>query len=128
MAKKFSLKETLNLKEVAEQTQHFSGADLQSLLYNAQLEAVHQLLPSLQSNATSSSSSAGNAENDSLSSSVFKLSSTATDGSYEASADIHDLMSRVTFFITLHFDSFNRYKLFKRIRALQSNQMTLMLR
>jgi len=32
------------LKEIAKKTEYFSGADLQSLLYNAQLEAIHKSL------------------------------------------------------------------------------------
>ncbi|KAF2857206.1 AAA-domain-containing protein [Piedraia hortae CBS 480.64] len=43
VAKKLTL-EDVSLRDLAERTQGFTGADLQALLYNAHLDAVHDLL------------------------------------------------------------------------------------
>ncbi len=39
----------VSYKEIASQTENYSGADLQALLYNSQLEAIHQSLPNITS-------------------------------------------------------------------------------
>jgi hypothetical protein len=44
VAAKLSVDASINWVSLAAKTTHFSGADLQSLLYNSHLEAVHELL------------------------------------------------------------------------------------
>jgi len=34
----------VNLSEVSEQCMNYTGADLQALVYNAQLEAIHEVI------------------------------------------------------------------------------------
>lgn len=44
LSAKLSLDSDVDLELIARQTNHFSGADLQALLYSAQLDALHQCL------------------------------------------------------------------------------------
>lgn len=44
VSRKISLDSSVDLEEYVESTQGFSGADLQALVYNAQLEAVHDVV------------------------------------------------------------------------------------
>ncbi|KAG9088465.1 Peroxisome biosynthesis protein pex1 [Ceratobasidium sp. 370] len=58
VSRKVSLAPDVELAEVAKRTEGYSGADLQALVYNAQLEVVHEeLAVASQSLATSGSSS-----------------------------------------------------------------------
>jgi len=42
LSSQLDLQEDVRLEEIASETQHFSGADLQALLYTAQLKAIHE--------------------------------------------------------------------------------------
>jgi len=42
--KKLKFSDDIDFKEMAKWTEHFTGADLQALLYNAHLESVHSVL------------------------------------------------------------------------------------
>jgi peroxin-1 len=44
LARKLELSEDVDLDEVAERTSNYTGADLQAMLYNAHLEAVHNVI------------------------------------------------------------------------------------
>jgi peroxin-1 len=44
VSRKIALASDVDLSEIARQTEGFSGADLQALVYNAQLEVVHEEL------------------------------------------------------------------------------------
>lgn len=44
VASKLSLSPAIDLNSFAEKTEGFSGADLQALVYNAHLEAIHEVL------------------------------------------------------------------------------------
>jgi len=44
ISKKLDLAEDVDLLRVAESCEYFSGADLQALMYSAQLEAIHSLI------------------------------------------------------------------------------------
>ncbi|KAJ3090325.1 Peroxisome biosynthesis protein pex1 [Quaeritorhiza haematococci] len=44
VSRKLHISPTIDLRTYAHQTAHFSGADLQGFLYNAHLEAVHEIL------------------------------------------------------------------------------------
>lgn len=44
VARKLSVSSTVDLDEVAEMTEGFSGADLQALLYNAHLDTIHSAI------------------------------------------------------------------------------------
>ncbi|KAJ9118613.1 hypothetical protein QFC22_003833 [Naganishia vaughanmartiniae] len=44
VSRKISLDSSVDLEEYVDSTQGFSGADLQALIYNAQLEAVHDIV------------------------------------------------------------------------------------
>ncbi|XP_045471118.1 peroxisome biogenesis factor 1 [Harmonia axyridis] len=46
LSKNLKLLDDVDLEEIAETTEHFSGADLQSVLYNAQLSSMEDLLKS----------------------------------------------------------------------------------
>ncbi|XP_062571147.1 peroxisomal ATPase PEX1-like [Saccostrea cucullata] len=43
LTRKMSLGKTVDLEYFAKECEHFSGADIKALLYNAQLEAIHEL-------------------------------------------------------------------------------------
>lgn len=45
LSRKVLLADDVDLESVAARTDHFSGADLQALLYTAQLEVVHEVFP-----------------------------------------------------------------------------------
>lgn len=45
LSRKLLLADGVDLESVAARTEHFSGADLQALLYTAQLEVVHEVFP-----------------------------------------------------------------------------------
>lgn len=45
LSRKLMLADDVDLKSAAARTEHFSGADLQALLYTAQLEVVHEVFP-----------------------------------------------------------------------------------
>lgn len=45
LSRKLLLADDVDLESVAARTEHFSGADLQALLYTAQLEVVHEVFP-----------------------------------------------------------------------------------
>ncbi|KAH9371043.1 hypothetical protein HPB48_003983 [Haemaphysalis longicornis] len=45
LSRKVLLADDVDLESVAARTEHFSGADLQALLYTAQLEVVHEVFP-----------------------------------------------------------------------------------
>ena len=42
LSRRLNLAEDVDLASVAQRCEHFTGADLKAVLYNAQLEAVHQ--------------------------------------------------------------------------------------
>lgn len=42
LTRKMSIGKSIDLKYFAEECEHFSGADIKALLYNAQLEAIHE--------------------------------------------------------------------------------------
>jgi peroxin-1 len=44
VSKKIRLTDDVSLDEVAKWCQYYTGADLQALLYNAQLQAIHDLI------------------------------------------------------------------------------------
>ncbi|THG97215.1 hypothetical protein EW026_g4735 [Hermanssonia centrifuga] len=46
VSRKVSLSPSINLDETARDTEGFSGADLQALIYNAQLEVIHETIAS----------------------------------------------------------------------------------
>ncbi|KAF8706842.1 AAA protein, partial [Rhizoctonia solani] len=60
VSRKIALAPGLDLKEVARRTEGFSGADLQALVYNAQLEVVHEELAAKTQELTESLSSERN--------------------------------------------------------------------
>ena len=45
----------VDLHQIAERCESFTGADFKALLYNAQLEAIHELTPHLTSTGTDDS-------------------------------------------------------------------------
>lgn len=45
LSSRIQLDDDVALEELAGQTEHYTGADLQALLYTAQLKAIHQLDP-----------------------------------------------------------------------------------
>lgn len=45
LSRKVLLADDVDLESIAARTEHFSGADLQALLYTAQLEVVHEVFP-----------------------------------------------------------------------------------
>ncbi|EEC00972.1 peroxisome biogenesis factor, putative [Ixodes scapularis] len=45
LSRKLLLADDVDLASVARRTDHFSGADLQALLYTSQLEVVHEVFP-----------------------------------------------------------------------------------
>lgn len=47
VSQKVKLSSSVNLDDLADQTEGFSGADLQALLYNAHLEVVHESIAAL---------------------------------------------------------------------------------
>uniref|UniRef100_A0A669QWL8 Peroxisomal ATPase PEX1 n=1 Tax=Phasianus colchicus TaxID=9054 RepID=A0A669QWL8_PHACC len=71
-----SLANDVDLEYLAAKTEHFTGADLKALLYNAQLEAIHNLSSGLTQDFGSSSDS-----DFSLSSMVFLNHSSGSDDS-----------------------------------------------
>ncbi|XP_052548321.1 peroxisomal ATPase PEX1 isoform X2 [Tympanuchus pallidicinctus] len=71
-----SLADDVDLEYLAAKTEHFTGADLKALLYNAQLEAIHNLSSGLTQDFGSSSDS-----DFSLSSMVFLNHSSGSDDS-----------------------------------------------
>lgn len=44
IAGNMTLSDSVSLKEIAEETEGYSGADLQAVLYNAYLEAIHKIV------------------------------------------------------------------------------------
>ncbi len=46
VGRKMKLNETVDLEDIARRCDGFTGADLQALLYNAQIEAVHDVIDS----------------------------------------------------------------------------------
>ena len=60
-----SVTEHDRLASIAEQTDGFSGADLQALLYNAHLEAVHQIIDASQANNSKKGKKASTAKSSS---------------------------------------------------------------
>jgi peroxin-1 len=55
-SRKIALDSTVDLKNYADQTAGFSGADLQALIYNAHLDAIHATLSNLPELGDSASS------------------------------------------------------------------------
>lgn len=49
VGRKVSLATSVDLSIIAEETEGYSGADLQALLYNANLEAIHETLADVSS-------------------------------------------------------------------------------
>ncbi|CAG8436460.1 4148_t:CDS:10 [Funneliformis mosseae] len=60
LSRKMELKDDVDLSYYAKQCEGFSGADLQALLYNAHLEAIHEAIDSDKSLESSKSNSDGN--------------------------------------------------------------------
>lgn len=54
VARKITVSESVDFDEIASKTDGFSGADLQALLYNAHLDAIHASIADLPSLSTSS--------------------------------------------------------------------------
>ena len=50
VGRKVALAESVDLEEVAQATDGFSGADLQALVYNAQLEIIHEAISTSSNN------------------------------------------------------------------------------
>lgn len=86
----------LDWDSIADATENYTGADLQALLYNAQLEAIHSKLDHLRSKmlrVEPSADSNGNGKNLDATLSRFKLAD--TDGSIESmSADQKSLVMK----------------------------------
>lgn len=86
VARKLHLSPDVSLEEVATATETFTGADLQGLLYNAQLEAIHNSLPTLH-NAVQS-----RLEGEDKNIKVFKLSETKD---HRRSPQTHEILERI---------------------------------
>lgn len=54
MSRKVALSPSVDLDELASDTEGFSGADLQALVYNAQLEVIHETISATSVSTTSS--------------------------------------------------------------------------
>lgn len=76
----------ISLEEVASKCEGFSGADLQALIYNSQLEAVQKSLPTNLFSLKESASFNTNA-------SFFKLGS--NEPSQQEIEEIHSIIERV---------------------------------
>ncbi|XP_025954445.2 peroxisomal ATPase PEX1 isoform X3 [Dromaius novaehollandiae] len=105
-----SLANDVDFQYLAEKTEHFTGADLKALLYNAQLEAVHSSLGSgLPQDFGSSSDS-----DVSLSSMVFlNHSSGSDDSAIDGEAGLEQSLISLDMSELLHEDSrSNMYRLY----------------
>ncbi|NWX82467.1 PEX1 factor, partial [Nothoprocta pentlandii] len=105
-----SLANDVDLQYVAAKTEHFTGADLKALLYNAQLEAVHATLGSGSSQDFASSSDS----DVSLSSMVFlNHSSGSDDSALDGEAGLEQSLVSLDMSELLHEDSrSNMYRLY----------------
>lgn len=56
LSRKLKLGEDVNLKTIAKNCENFTGADFKALLYNAQLEAIHEIAPALKRQNSNSES------------------------------------------------------------------------
>ncbi len=100
IARKIPLSEDVSLSEIANSTDYFTGADLQALLYNAQLKAIHQLIPSTNISHSNTSEEIPQQEQNqyTTSSTVFALDPTISGSvrlDSQTSIDIEEVVQKV---------------------------------
>ena len=87
ISRKLNLSSNISFEEIANGTDYFTGADLQALLYNSQLEAIHESLPALSLTAT-----VNDTEDQTEKVTLFKVNTTVVPKSQQISEVIERVM------------------------------------